>query len=515
MFQVSFGDGLPNCICHRCLFKIEFCLEFRQQCILSDATLRQINDLSSKNVQENMLTNQLDGDVIMVVDPTTLDYDTEYETDANEHVSDNDISEFNDFYKNVFMCKFCDQAFTDFENCTAHEQSAHDSKVPYSCKSCSMNFGERLQYSAHLKSIHQNDKPYNCPECDKIFARRSDLRKHTVVHTGIKPFTCNVCYKSFSRNTNLSKHMRIHLGQKPFICTKCPKTFIHKGDLTRHTLVHSGVKPFACNYCHLSFGRRDKLFRHVKRHFPLKNSNDTKEKNSIERENFEIYNSSNPGYDNDEEPNEKVEQLWMSSENLVINIDPFTNHSFNNNEVLNEIKNESSDNTTINDHDLPKVPDHMMDKFSTRSQTTEDLPHIPEHITGDSLSSSVTHNIQTIKKEFNFSCLICNKKLSNPDSLKTHTLSHSGDRPHECQVCQKTFLRKRELDRHLATHTGMKPFRCTSCDKRFGRKDKLVRHMRTHSVEREHTCVICNSSFNRRDTLAQHMKNHSKDEEHK
>jgi len=47
-----------------------------------------------------------------------------------------------------------------------------------------MNFADRLVYSAHMKSVHKNDKPYNCPQCDRTFARRSDLRKHTIVHTG-------------------------------------------------------------------------------------------------------------------------------------------------------------------------------------------------------------------------------------------------------------------------------------------------------------------------------------------
>lgn len=43
------GDGLPNVICHRCLFKIEFCLEFRQLCFISDATLRQLSGITKDN----------------------------------------------------------------------------------------------------------------------------------------------------------------------------------------------------------------------------------------------------------------------------------------------------------------------------------------------------------------------------------------------------------------------------------------------------------------------------------
>lgn len=44
-----------------------------------------------------------------VVDPNTLDYDSEYESDDRQ--SDTEINELDG--KNVSMCKFCDHAFTD------------------------------------------------------------------------------------------------------------------------------------------------------------------------------------------------------------------------------------------------------------------------------------------------------------------------------------------------------------------------------------------------------------------
>ncbi|KAJ8972562.1 hypothetical protein NQ317_010826 [Molorchus minor] len=279
--QISHGDGLPNVICHRCLFKIEFCLEFRQLCFTSDATLRQINGGASKeggpdgtnNSQlplYEQLANGNDEDVVMVVDPLAYDYESDFESEK-EGQSDNENGEANDIEtesRGVSMCKYCDHAFTDSTECSNHERTMHNSETPYNCGTCYMSFADRLLFSAHLKSVHKNDKPYNCPQCDRTFARRSDLRKHTIVHTGVKPYTCTVCSKSFSRNTNLSKHMRIHSGTKPFVCPKCPKTFTSKGDLTRHAVIHSGQKPFNCNFCHLSFGRRDKLLRHEKKAFP-------------------------------------------------------------------------------------------------------------------------------------------------------------------------------------------------------------------------------------------------------
>ncbi|RZC38179.1 zf-H2C2 2 domain containing protein, partial [Asbolus verrucosus] len=507
---ISHGDGLPNVICHRCLYKIEFCLEFRKLCFMSDATLRQLNAaMASENGSSEtcptqlpfleQLANGTEEDVVMVVDPTALDYESDYESDI-ERPSDAENAETNDTYggKNVSMCRYCDHAFTDKAECANHETTAHNNEVPYTCSLCEMGFADRLQYSAHLKGVHQNDKPYNCPQCDRTFARRSDLRKHTVVHTGIKPYTCLVCSKSFSRNTNLSKHMRIHSGQKPFVCPKCPKTFFSKGDLTRHAIIHSGQKPFSCNFCHLSFGRKDKLLRHEKRHFPQENSEDKSQELQIMRDSLsmgEFYGG--PKLDEEGQENEEKQDGWADSENMVINVDPFNHNNFG-----EGIKTENQSETDLTS-DLPKVPDHIENAANEMIQQRE-LPQIPAHITGDSFSNDDNKR---------YSCDACPKTFSNPENMRYHHATHSGIRPHACSICKKTFIRKRELDRHFATHTGMKPFKCVKCSKSFGRKDKLVRHMRIHDVNKEHSCVVCGATFNRRDGLLQHIKTHVKNEQ--
>lgn len=453
---------------------------------MSDATLRQFHGLPFKppengtvipppepnrNPEEN---GEPTADVVMVVDPAALDYESDYETDTNEHNnSDNENETLSDLYesRNVSMCRYCDQAFTDKTECTAHESNSHNHSVPYECSSCEMGFADRLQYSAHLKSVHQNEKPYNCPQCHRTFARRSDLRKHTIVHTGVKPFTCNVCFKSFSRNTNLSKHMRIHSGRKPFVCPKCPKTFTSKGDLTRHSVIHSGQKPFSCNYCHLSFGRKDKLLRHEKRHLPEGNYEDKSEELQMMRESLSFGDYTYGKKDENSEP------LTVNSENMVISVDPY-NHDVN-----------------------------------EENNAQNNLPCVPEHITGDSFSNELPPQENKTKQDIKrYPCLTCHKRFSSFEGLRLHSAIHSGDRPHVCSICSKAFMRKRELDRHMATHTGMRPFKCTSCEKSFGRKDKLVRHMRIHDINREHVCVVCGASFNRKDGLTHHMKTHIKED---
>ncbi|XP_018570213.1 zinc finger protein 2 [Anoplophora glabripennis] len=507
--QISHGDGLPNVICHRCLFKIEFCLEFRQLCFMSDATLRQINGVINKeNGSEpsntshlplyEQLANGNDEDVVMVVDPSAYDYESDYESDK-EIQSDNENGETNDIEhegRGVSMCKFCDHAFTDSTECLNHEINTHNSETPYSCGTCYMSFADRLLFSAHLKSVHKNDKPYNCPQCDRTFARRSDLRKHTIVHTGVKPYTCNICYKSFSRNTNLSKHMRIHSGTKPFVCPKCPKTFTSKGDLTRHAIIHSGQKPFSCNYCHLSFGRRDKLLRHEKRHFPQENAEDKSQELQMMRENLSIYSTQNNEH-NDEEKQE-------GSENMVITLDPFNHNNFSTGatpqrENNSETEHQNNENETV-------LSDHI--KLEDLDADPKLYQQVPEHITGESFRGDLQESVPTAELK-PYKCPQCPKRFSKIENLHVHENNHSGIRPFSCHICNKTFIRKRELDRHIATHSGMKPFKCPRCNKGFGRKDKLIRHMRIHDLNKNFNCTLCGSTFNRRDSLQQHMKTHA------
>ncbi|XP_032514213.2 zinc finger protein 383-like [Danaus plexippus] len=492
--QMDPNDGLPTRICYKCLFKVNKCSKFRLQCIQSEARLRQItnrvNELDNSNSSElsNYNFNNtpetlkpkaedyiVEDSVVMVVDPS-LDYDsseeseyidqTETETCERDNTPDGETAS-ESFYKNVFMCQYCDQAFVSQEKCKEHEQSFHDPNLPYKCVECSLVFSERSQFVAHTRQVHGNDKPYHCPECDKCFGRRSDLRKHSIVHTGIRPFQCHYCLKSFSRNTNLSKHLRIHAGHKPHVCPLCPRSFVAKGDLQRHVLVHSGVKPYACRKCPLTFGRRDKLIKHEVRHGPV--------------------SPENKEYENDD------------AHDMVVNVNPFSN-------LMTSPPQHNIENT--NEYDLPRVPDHIagdntflnqiQKNPSTSSKPQTNSPPKPK-------MASPNKN-----KPKNIKCHQCPKRFSSLDAYKTHvSIAHIGSRIFQCKICFKKFPRKREFDRHVASHSGMKPFSCSQCDKKFTRKDKLNKHEQTHEcLVVNMPCIECGATFEKKPDLVAHIKSH-------
>ncbi|KAM8716461.1 hypothetical protein ACLKA7_003352 [Drosophila subpalustris] len=168
--------------------------------------------------------------------------------------------------KSAFLCQYCDLAFTLEQDCLQHEVGSHDPTAPYCCNYCQLRLTTRPALIAHIKELHDAERPYVCAHCNKGFVRRSDLKKHTIVHTGVRPFSCHVCSKSFSRNTNLTKHLRIHSSVKPFVCQKCPRSFQTAMELLKHARSHAEVKPFQCDRCSTSFARRDKLLMHQQMH---------------------------------------------------------------------------------------------------------------------------------------------------------------------------------------------------------------------------------------------------------
>lgn len=478
LFQIDPNDGLPTRICYKCLFKVDKCSRFKLQCTQNETRLKQItaraNELDNSNSSELSSYNYgshsqdelkpkpedyiVEDSVVMVVDPS-LDYDSSEESENMDSVEPEVIERNNtpdgepiteSFFKNVFMCQFCDQAFVSQEKCKEHEHTYHDPNLPYKCVECSLVFAERSQYVQHTKQVHGNDKPYHCPECDKCFGRRSDLRKHSIVHTGIRPYQCQYCLKSFSRNTNLSKHLRIHAGHKPHVCPLCPRSFVAKGDLQRHVLVHSGMKPFACRKCHLTFGRRDKLIKHEMRHTPR----------SPTKPNTNSFIL--PDHEQD-------------THDMVVNVNPFSN--------LMTSPTQLHPDSSNTDYDLPRVPDHISGESSfMKVQKNTAATNKTTHNSPPKQKAAANKN-----RPKNIKCHQCPKRFSSLVSYKTHvSIAHIGSRGFQC-----------------------KPFSCSQCDKKFTKKDKLDKHEQTHEcLVVNMPCIECGATFEKKPDLVAHIKSH-------
>uniref|UniRef100_A0A182VUR0 Protein krueppel n=1 Tax=Anopheles minimus TaxID=112268 RepID=A0A182VUR0_9DIPT len=354
----------------------------------------------------------------------------------------------------VYTCKYCDVAFGSPSACQLHEMQEHDLLAPYGCTYCHYKTSIRTYLITHIRDSHSLTRPYICVQCNKGFLRRSDLKKHTFVHTGIRPYACDQCSKSFSRNTNLKKHMRTHLGLKPHVCHLCPRSFANKADLVRHRSYHQEQEAqYSCIRCGTLYAQKDKLYEH-ERYCTGKSS---------------LYG------------------LGVAS-------------------LAEATK-----------HDIPFVGGLSAPILSLPPQIGAVEPNRIEPIVNDPPSfdggvhSMSTLNVpQTPPSSKIYNCSKCPKRFLSKASLRTHQMIHPPEDKgnYVCPQCSEQFLVKREYDRHLQSHPELKPYECATCGKRFSRKDKLHRHERIHQPERNFSCPHCSAKFVRKEAFESHMRIH-------
>ncbi|KAM9797808.1 uncharacterized protein ACBT44_017743 [Syngnathus typhle] len=273
-------------------------------------------------------------------------------------------------------------------------------------------------------TYHAETKLYICSGCGKTFTNKSVLRNHMVTHTGEKPFACPVCDKRFSFKQNMRRHMGLHTGEKPHSCAFCSKRFYDKFEMKRHMLTHTSEKPFRCSLCAESFSRRSHFRMHMKKHAAEK---------------------------------------------------PFAPSS-SSQHVPTEADGERGEYLAVNSAPLSDTEDMM--SRSSEADRSDDFQEPSETL--KNFEGDVTHPSDS--KQLN--CTLCEKMFANKGSLKTHMLTHTGEKPFACSVCNKRFSIKQNMKRHMAIHTGEKPYSCSVCNKRFYVEFEMKRHKRIHASEK-------------------------------
>ncbi|XP_055296414.1 zinc finger protein 557-like [Sitodiplosis mosellana] len=111
-------------------------------------------------------------------------------------------------------------------------------------------------------------------------------------------------------------------------------------------------------------------------------------------------------------------------------------------------------------------------------------------------------------------CSTCGKSFKTKDQLKSHTNSHTGERPFKCTVdgCEKGFKTRSNRESHIRTHAGGKRVQCEveGCGRQFTFEIDLRRHKyRSHGIFiKKYSCSICSEIFPENSFLKKHMLKH-------
>ena len=94
-------------------------------------------------------------------------------------------------------------------------------------------------------------------------------------------------------------------------------------------------------------------------------------------------------------------------------------------------------------------------------------------------------------------------------NLKTHSLIHSGEKPHKCTHCDYSCSVTSSLTTHMKKHSEEKIYNCNQCEYKTAHSSSLKMHERKHTGEKLHHCIQCESKLAKTRNLQTHKTTHS------
>ncbi|XP_059173322.1 zinc finger protein 37-like [Physella acuta] len=137
---------------------------------------------------------------------------------------------------------------------------------------------------------------------------------------------------------------------------------------------------------------------------------------------------------------------------------------------------------------------------------TSDHENNGESITSGKQSSGAGRNsskdVRKKNKKERMKCDLCGLVVSSMDSLKIHTMLHTGESAYRCCVCQETFSSLSSRQHHMDVHVSAQRFKCNPCGQRFVSRADLAKHQLTHEIK----CALCGEVFPNKTSRTCHFR---------
>ncbi|XP_071454450.1 zinc finger protein Xfin-like [Hetaerina americana] len=292
-----------------------------------------------------------------------------------------------------------------------------------------------------------------------------------MTHTGKKPYECMICQKTFNYKDVLKRHMKTHTGEKPHKCYVCSKAFIQRTHLIKHMRTHPHRSPLGTSMMGgLQASVPTDSAHHTLR--PQTESLDAEEASaaaSAHLAKLKAWSATRvpvpPRYlPRREGPSQgrwltgvKWERsgwgwrlllsLWGKSTFPVV-------QAFEEQEPFSLLKSEEK-----YEMEIGKLLEDSEDSMEVITVKREKMDvEEPEIIVIPASKEEVDHNVHI------------QEGTLLESNLKSHILTHTGEKPYKCRICQKTFTQSSSLKTHMLIHTGERPHKCRICQKTFTQK---------------------------------------------
>ena len=272
--------------------------------------------------------------------------------------------------------------------------------------------------------------------------RRHITRKHMI---------CFICEEHFVYNFDLENHNNtVHQANEGYITcniNRCVYTTKQVSHIFRHALtVHQGIELFKCSQCHNSFETMPALTKHFINH---------RDRNKLCCQHCSVFHKSTLG----------------CYQTHMIGFHP-----------------DLKSNICLK---CKKPFDSVQSFFRHLQKHNDDGVKEAEKIQ--------QHKFDVVKEAITYDCTSCDKKFSKKGGLKIHmtqSIIHTGTRPsvsrerkYVCIQCKKDFYTSGHLKSHSFSHTAEKPFNCNQCDRTYKTPCALKVHTFSHSGEKPLTAT--------------------------